>query len=241
MKKIFIGCSGWRYYDWKNIFYPEDMKSKDYFSYYCKYFNTVELNFTFYHLSRKSTFKKLYLNSPKDFIFSVKANKIITHVKKLKNCEEELREIFHNANELKEKFGCMLFQLPPSLKYNLDLLKDFLKMLRKITNKNCALEFRHESWFNDNTYKLLREYDIAICDVSSPKLSFIPIVTAEYIYIRLHGKDKWYDYDYSDEELSEIKKFVENNKNKMVFIYFNNTIRGNAVKNALKLKEMLKS
>lgn len=232
-----IGCSGYFYWGWKGKFYPPDLKPNEWFKYYSKIFNTVEINSTFYNFPKKHSLKKWHKEAPENFKFTLKAHKSITHLKRFKNAKEEIENFYDVALTLKEKLGCILFQMPPSFKYSSENLEAVIKNLDK-TFKN-VIEFRHLSWWNEDVYKKMKENNIIFCSVSAPKLPEDIIQTTKDIYIRFHGKDRWYKYNYSDDELKfyaeRLKKFNFEN----LFVYFNNDFNAFAPFNALKLKEFL--
>jgi uncharacterized protein YecE (DUF72 family) len=240
---IYIGTSGYNYYHWKDVFYPAELNSKDFFSYYQKYFNTVEINYSFYHFPKESTVEKWYKNSKEDFFYSLKVPKGITHLKKLKNCNQELTSFINVAKHLKEKLGVILFQLPPSFHFteeNLSRLKEILSLLPP--DIRFAIEFRHKSWFTlESELDFLKGTNLTVVVVSAPKIPFKVYENSKLIYIRLHGKDRWYSYDYSEEELKEFANIITENKGKIkeFWIYFNNDFGGFAAKNAIRLKEMV--
>ncbi|MEM7816795.1 MAG: DUF72 domain-containing protein, partial [Candidatus Aenigmatarchaeota archaeon] len=169
MMKIYIGTSGYNYSHWKNIFYPENLKTKDLLKFYSQHFNSVELNVTFYHTPSKETFQNWFKIVPNDFKFIVKGTRFITHIKKLKNCEVPLKVFFSNIKTLKNKLLCVLWQLPPFLKCNLKNLEDFFKLLKKFS-PSClySFEFRNNSWFNKEVYQLMKTYKINLCIADSP-------------------------------------------------------------------------
>src|SRR6185437_8479315 len=150
--KAFIGTSGWSYKHWHGRFYLEEIKPKDYFNYYTKFFKTVELNNSFYMIPKKETFAQWKEKSPKDFLFSVKASRLITHIKKLKDVKETLDWFILNAERLEEKLGVILFQLPPSWKFDEGQFSDFLDILPK--GLRCTFEFRNPTWYNDKVLDL---------------------------------------------------------------------------------------
>ena len=238
---IRVGCSGWSYDHWVGKFYPEGMDRKDYFSYYSKYFDTVEINSTFYRLPFRNFVLGWARKAPKGFLYSIKVNRRITHLKRLKGIEGDLADFLERLNPLKERglLGPILFQLPPGLHLDLILLKGFLSSLPG--GYRFSIEFRHRSWLNDDVYKLLEEHGVAFCIVSSPKLPVVVRVTADFSYIRMHGRKRWYDYCYSDEELEGWAKTVSkiHDEGKDVFIYFNNDPNAYAIENALKMKRLL--
>ncbi len=237
--KNYIGTSGYGYSHWKGVFYPEGLATKDFFSYYIKFFDTVELNNTFYHIPKETTVQKWFNNAPENFIFSVKANKSITHIKRLKNAENSLALFNGRILPFKEKLGVILFQLPPSFKKDLSVLKNFLSLLEG--DKKYTFEFRHESWFADDTFALLKEKNAALCISDTPRYPYSEVITADFAYVRLHGHKILYASDYSNEMLrtyaEKIKKW--NEKGISAYVYFDNDYYGYAVKDALYLKKIL--
>jgi len=238
---IRVGCSGWSYDHWVGLFYPEDAKRKDYFSYYSKYFDTVEVNSTFYRLPFKNFVLGWVNKAPKGFLYSIKVNRRVTHLKRLRNAEEDLENFLRRLDPLRERrlLGPLLFQLPPGLHFDIKLLEEFLSSLPD--GYRFTIEFRHKSWLKEEVYDLLEEYKVAFCIVSSPKLPDVVRITANFSYIRMHGKERWYDYCYSDEELRKWAEIVSkmHNDGYDVFMYFNNDPNAYAVRNALKMKELL--
>jgi uncharacterized protein YecE (DUF72 family) len=238
--EIRIGTSGWYYDHWQGRFYPEDLPKGDWLSFYTKTFDTVEINNTFYHLPQEQTLKKWQSIAPADFLFTVKANRYITHIKKLKDTRDEVHRFFERVELLKNHLGPILYQLPPMLHKNLDLLGSFLKLLLK--KRKAVFEFRHESWYEDNTFKLLDEYNAGFCihDLGSeptPK-----VITGGVIYIRFHGTSGRYAGNYSKPMLNRWAKWIEANRENVsaVYAYFNNDVLGHAVANAKTLKSLVK-
>src|SRR5690606_9874997 len=154
--KIHIGTSGWNYKHWKKNFYPADLPQKKWLEFYYGKFKTVELNNSFYRLPEEKTFDNWRKSTPEDFIFSVKASRYITHIKKLID-EEPLKEFLKRTKFLKEKLGPILFQLPPGWKYNEERFDAFLKILPD--KFKFIFEFRNESWWNDNVINKLKEHN----------------------------------------------------------------------------------
>ena len=236
---IYLGTSGWSYNHWIGKFYPENMDRREWLSFYAKHFTTAEINSTFYRFPFRNVLKGWYRKTPRGFVFSLKANRIITHVRKLRNIEDVLERFYESAEILQENLGPVLFQFPPSLKKDLNLLSDFLEKLDK-KYKN-VIEFRHESWFCKEVYSLLKKYEAGYCIVSAPRLPCEIEVTGKFAYIRWHGSEKWYSYDYTEDELKYWAETIRklSGKCEEVYGYFNNDYEGYAVKNCLRLKEML--
>jgi len=242
MGKIFIGTSGYNYNHWRGIFYPQDINSKNFFSFYQNYFQTVEINYTFYHFPKKNTFENWYKNSSSNFNYTLKVPKSITHLKKLNECEDLIKKFIEYSLELKEKLGIILFQMPPSFHFNNENINKIENLIKILPNSiKFALEFRHKSWFYlNNELNFLEGKNFTVVIVSAPGIPFKVYNLNTFFYIRLHGKNSWYNYDYSDDELYEIANIIYKNINYNFWIYFNNDFNGYAVKNALKLKEILK-
>jgi len=238
---LFIGTSGWVYSHWDGIFYLEDLPSKDKLKYFSQHFKTTEINYSFYHLPRPSTYQKWYSQVPADFIFAVKTSRFITHIKRLNGVQKAWRQFLENALYLKEKLGPILFQFPPSFKVNTEnaqRLENFLKTINNqqltINNLRFAFEFRHQSWCNKKVYNLLKKYNIAWVIADSPSYPKAEVVTANFIYIRLHGSKVLFTSNYTKKELSslaqKIKKWLKQNLD--VYAYFNNDFSGYAIENA---------
>ncbi len=240
--KYYIGTSGWSYYSFKGIFYPPELKPRDWLKFYSQYFNTVEINATFYRTPRPSTFKKWYEETPEDFVFSIKAPKTITHIKRLKDIEESLELFLKSISPLKEKARVLLFQLPPSLSYEKALMENFLTKL-PVEDYHCVIEIRHKSFHNDEFAELLRKYRVCLCfsDCGPRYPSWYEVLTADFLYLRLHGSPQLYVSNYEEEELERIANLIKSFQVNEAYVYFDNTSLGYAVKNALSLKEKLSS
>jgi len=233
----YIGCSGWFYRHWEGTFYPENLSQSKWFKYYAENFKTVELNSPFYHFPKISTAKTWYQNAPKDFIYTLKVNRVITHMKKLKGTTRLIEDFYKLGGELKEKMGCFLFQLPPSLRYSKPKLHELLHQLDPQW-KN-VVEFRHESWFIDEVYQELEKNKIIFCIVSSPRFPDTFVQTAEDVYIRFHGTSSWYASNYSSKELQSWAKKIRGANAINVWAYFNNDMNAYATKNSLSLRKLL--
>ncbi len=236
---VHIGTSGWSYDHWIGRFYPEDVRKNKWLGYYSKEFDTVEINSSFYHLPKPKTFTNWNENTKKDFLFSVKVSRYITHIKRLKDCREPLGRLFESAVELGGKLGPFLFQMPPNLKKDGNVFREFLGMLPG--NYKYAFEFRNESWFSEDIYELLEKYNCAIVISSSPGFPYREKITGNICYIRMHGSGELYRSCYSKDELKKISALVKKNLNKNIesYVYFNNDADANAIINARTLIEML--
>ncbi len=240
MSDLRIGCSGFLYDHWRKNFYPADLSKNYWLEYYSKHFPTIELNVTFHRLPERETFAKWYLSTPEDFVFSLKGSRFITHVKKLKDCEEPIEAFFSRASLLKEKLGVILWQLPPTFNLDLNRFKKFLEILRPYRMRN-TFELRNKTWINKKVIDLLEKENAALCMADYPEfLNKLPL-TADFAYIRRHGKDGSYATSYNTELLKEdakrIKAYLRQKKD--VFIYFNNDASGYAPSNASELITIL--
>ncbi len=233
----YIGCSGYHYKDWLGTFYPEQMKPKSWLAHYAQQFNTVEINNTFYKIPGRETFDEWDQQTPSDFRFSIKGSRYITHMKKLKDCKPHLEHFYQSIEPLKKKIYTVLWQLPGNLHKNMDKLEMFCQDLDQ--SYINVIEFRHHSWFDQEVYDLLSAFDIVMCSISAPGdlPEFIEDSTGK-IYLRMHGKDEWYSYNYSDDELTTWKKRITHSNANECYIYFNNDVNAYAPNNALKIWNM---
>ena len=234
---IRVGTSGWTYPHWAELFYPVDWPKSRWLEYYTEHFDTVELNATFYRLPLPKTFENWKARTPDSFKWAVKASKYITHTRRLKEPEEPLERFCDASSGLREKLGPILFQLPPSLSFNEKEFAHFCKCLNP--SKSHALEVRHPSWITDRLFAILEKHNIAFCIADTAgRYPYHEVVTADFVYVRLHGSKKLYASDYSEEELQTWAKKVREWE-RDAYVYFDNDFAGHAVKNAKRLKEIL--
>jgi uncharacterized protein YecE (DUF72 family) len=238
--KIWIGTSGWYYDHWDKVFYPEGTKPDERLELFAENFNTVEVNNTFYRLPRESTVEAWFSKVPNNFVFSIKASQYITHIKRLKDPEESLERFYSILKHLKGKLGPILFQLPPFFKKDTERLKTFVEHLKK--GHQHVFEFRHPSWYDEETYAILRKNEVALC-ITDLKGHLSPEeVTSSFTYIRLHGPTiKAYQGSYGSKELHSWRDRIEHWKKQKidVYCYFDNDEKSYAVKNAKELIGML--
>jgi uncharacterized protein YecE (DUF72 family) len=242
MGNLFIGTSGYNYPDWVGGFYPQDLSKKEWLSFYCRHFNTLEINATFYHSFKRSVFENWYKQTPQKFSFSIKGSRFITHIKRINNVKNELGRFTEGAYGLKEKLKVYLWQFPSSFQLtqqNKIRLSSFLSILPK--NTRHAFEFRHASWFNDDIYQLLDKNKVGFVTNDTKAFSVAEKITGDFAYIRFHGPQSLYSSLYSDEQLKvwaeKIRRYL---KTYDVYCYFNNDVSGFAIKNALLLQKLLK-
>jgi len=233
MKRYRLGCSGWSYSDWIGKFYPEECTPKTMLEEYCKHFDTVELNMSFYRLPFEQMVKSWKERTPRGFLFSPKLSRQITHLKKLKDSEELLSAFLDRMGLLGEKLGPILIQLPPGLKPDLTVLENFLRILP--TKKKFAIEFRNREWFSSKTRAMLEKYRVATCLIDSPGMKIDDEVTAPFAYVRWHGSSAWYAHDYSKSEIDKWAKTLAELDVKEVFGYWNNDVNAYAPKNCLSM------
>lgn len=234
---INIGTSGWVYKHWRGRFYPDNLAEKDYLNYYSKRFSTVEVNNSFYHLLSEKAVKNWVKSVPEDFVFVVKASRYITHMKRLKDPESSTLKFFESIKPFENKLGPILFQLPPKFAFNKERFEAFIQSLPK--NYRYAFEFRDKSWFNDETYDVLRKNNAALCIYNLGLFQSPKEITADFVYLRLHGNYGPGSGKYTEGEIKGIANDVGNFKSKCeeVFCYFNNDEAGFAIENALALKQ----
>ncbi|MBC7326649.1 DUF72 domain-containing protein [bacterium] len=260
--KAFVGTSGYSYGHWIEVFYPRSVPQTKWLEYYSRFFNTVELNVTFYRLPSVSMFQSWRKRSPADFSFALKGSRFITHIKKLADCREPIEIFFQRVETLGEKAKVILWQLPPRFKVDIERLEKFCSLLSTnplAVKYRHAFEFREKTWFCNEVYEILRRHgyalaladwpfilelrdkpqEVGIIKYKAPKIEVEE--TANFLYIRRHGAVALYASNYSDEELQRDAVYILDwlNQGKDVYIYFNNDAYGYAVRNALTLKKFL--
>ena len=247
-----MGTSGWSY-QWV-AFYPADMPSRDYLSYYSRHFRTVEVNYSFYHLPRPSTYENWAAQTPHDFTFAVKLSKFITHVRRLSGVDAELEKFLGNASALGGKLGPLLVQLPPSFKLDLERLDGFLTAVNEARARmgmdralHLAIEFRHRSWFEPsdmrNLLKILTHHGAAFVLAHSNRFPYPEEepVTSDLMYLRFHGPERMFASLYGRERLMRwapsLRRWVQQGLD--VYVYFNNDMEGYAVADARTILEIV--
>ena len=242
---VFIGTSGWAYSSWRGLFYPEDLPSARFLEFYKDKFPTTEVNYSFYHLPRPSTYEKWAAQVPDGFVFAVKVSRLITHTKRLRIVEDPWRVFLQNAQSLRSHLGPILFQFPASFRCDPVCLAEFLAMTRTVTpgaeRLRLVFEFRHTSWFVDQVYRLLSDYGAALCVADSPQYPRGEVITANFLYFRFHGRIRLFASTYTKAELAEeakkIRRFLHEGHD--VYVYFNNDAEGFAVANSQMLTAMI--
>lgn len=237
--EVYIGTSGWNYKHWLGPFYPPKFPASEMLEFYAQYFNTVELNNTFYHLPTIKAFKSWRQGVPDNFRFAVKGSRFTTHMKKLKAPKASTEKFFNRVKYLKEKTGPILFQLPPRWRVNLERLHAFLEALP--SDYRFVFEFREPSWFSEPVYEELRQHNCALCLYHMMGYDSPAEITADFVYVRLHGTESTYGGSYARAALQHWAKRIKQwqAEDKPVYFYFNNDPEGHAVKNALTLRSLI--
>jgi len=244
---IRIGCSGWQYRHWRRDFYPAELRQSEWFEFYAAHFDTVEINNSFYRLPDAETFARWREQAPQSFLYSVKASRYLTHMKKLKDAGDPLDRFFSNARELGRRLGPVLFQLPPRWPINLERFEAFLVALDQCTRAlrssgfsrrlRYVVEFREPSWYDDRVFALMRRHRVAVCLHDMKGSASTKLVVGPFIYVRFHGRTK-YAGRYSDEHLDEWADWLAEHASQGtdVYAYFNNDVGGHAPRDAARLR-----
>lgn len=237
--KIFVGCSGWFYWHWRERFYPKGTPTSRWFEHYSKTFQTVELNAPFYSWPKVATVEGWRRQvGRRKFIYTVKVSELITHVKRFAGTARLVEDFYHVADVLGPRMGCFLFQLPPSYRYTKARLNGIVKQLD--ARRRNVVEFRHKSWWNETVCAAFREKGIIFCSCSGPRLPDDLVKTADEVYIRFHGTTRWYRHDYTKEELAVWSERIRASGATKVWAYFNNDRDGYAIANAREFIRQLK-
>jgi uncharacterized protein YecE (DUF72 family) len=235
--KLYIGTSGYQYDFWIQNFYPKTIPKEEMLKYYARYYNSVEINYTFYKIPSLNTVLKWHRDTPRDFKFSIKVNQGITHYKKLNNVSKLLTKFLSSLKPLKSKLSCLLFQFPHNFSCTETNINRILAIKKYLPKRvNIAFEFRHNTWFNDRIYKLFNDQHWLLTLSYYPKIlstkyalksSYVPkieaYIYAKYLYIRMHGSKSEYGGSYTNTTLITIKNIIQNNNFQKVYAYFNNT------------------
>lgn len=229
--QTWIGTSGFQYPEWKGTFYPEKMPAAKMLGYYSERFATTEINYTFRRIPSAATIQRWVEGTPARFAFSLKAPQRITHFAKLRDCGDTLRFFFSVVSALGDKLGPVLFQLPPTFKKDVPLLADFLREFPE--GMRAAFEFRHASWFDEETYGALRNAGVALCVADSEKLQTPVVATAPYAYLRLRRED------YQPNDINGWAEIVRQEAARWseVFIYFKHEESGMGPKLAQQMSD----
>jgi uncharacterized protein YecE (DUF72 family) len=216
--RIWVGTSGYNYPEWRGTFYPEKFSTAKMLDFYAQRFSTVEINYTFYRMPTEKLLAGWAAATPERFTFTLKAPRRITHDAKLQRCEDTLQSFCRTAQTLGPKLAVLLFQLPPTFKKDLHLLRDFIELLPQGTR--AAFEFRHASWLEPHTFDILRSRNLALCIADSEKMTTPVELTADYAYFRLR------DEGYQQSDIERWGRTIDELAVPEAFVYFKHEEQG---------------
>lgn len=232
---VLVGTSGWHYGSWRGPFYPDEVRVRDQLRYYASRFRTAEINNSFYRLPTAKAVGDWCATVPDGFVFAWKASRYITHFKRLKDCEDSIALVFGRMDALGDRFGPVLFQLPPQFHADRERLARFLAALPR--ERRIAFEFRHDSWYRPEIFALLHDHNTALC-ISDHAAAPSPFeATADFVYLRGHGPTGQYFGTYPEETLNGWARHVRSWRRgrRDVFVYFDNDQKSAAPKDAERL------
>ena len=239
-ERVRIGCSGWQYQDWREVFYPKGCAQRNWLDFYARHFDTVEVNSTFYRLANRDAVARWVRETPEDFVFALKASRYLTHIKRLTELEQGVARYYERIEPLvgSGKLGPVVWQLPPTFRRDDERLAGALRRLPE--GRHC-FEFRHESWFVPDVYSLLREHGIALVIGDTPKRPWqAHELTADWTFVRFHYGARGRRGNYSETELAEWAERIRALRARAeVFAYFNNDWEGFAVRDGRRLRALL--
>jgi len=239
-ERVRIGCSGWQYQDWREIFYPKGCAQRNWLEFYARRFDTVEVNSTFYRLANRDAVARWARDTPEDFVFALKASRYMTHIKRLADLPESMERYYDRIEPLVEspKLGPIVWQLPPNFKRDDEKLRYALGQLP--AGRHC-FEFRHETWFVPEVYAMLREFRVALVIGDHPQRPWQSHeMTTDWTFVRFHYGARGRRGNYSKTELETWAKRIEQWRRRVeVFAYFNNDWEGFAIQNGRWLMQRL--
>jgi len=242
--RLFLGTSGYVYPHWRRRFYPADLPAREWLAFYARHFDTVELNNPFYRLPAKRAFRQWRETVPDDFVFSVKASRYLTHLRRLRAPRAPLDRLLRRVAPLGPTLGPILFQLPPQLHADLAKLRAFLRALGRqphLRDLRAVLEVRHASWLVPEVFDLLRKAGVALCLHDARQQPVLEPITADFVYLRRHGPGGRYRGSYSEAMLRADARRIRAwlGEGRDVYVYFNNDGAGAAIRNARRLGDLL--
>ena len=239
-RRYWVGTSGWVYDHWRRLFYPPELKHREWFAYYARQFATVEINNTFYRLPKERAWEHWREQAPKGFRYAVKGSRYVTHIKRLRDCDEPVETFVHRARLLGEHLGPLLWQLPPQLKFDPERLESFLLLLPG--DVHHVVEFRRRDWFQHETFATLRRHNVAFCAYHMVDEETPLEATSDVAYMRFHGSGELYAGRYTDRQLADWAERLRALPRDVreVYAYFNNDALGYAIDNANTLRSILR-
>jgi uncharacterized protein YecE (DUF72 family) len=236
----YIGTSGWVYAGWREHLYA-DTPTKRWLEVASQAYDALEINGSFYSQIKPETYQRWYEQTPAHFRFALKGHRFVTHYKRLGDCEESIMRLRDQAAPLKEKLAAVVWQLPSNYALNMTRLESFMRSLKAWSSVGHAIELRHKSWFVPEVDELLRANNVAVCMGDAPDFPMWKHVTADLVYVRLHGHTRKYASSYSESSLrawaDDTKKWLAEGRD--VHVYFDNDAEGHAVRNALRFQELV--
>ena len=236
MARAYIGTSGWNYKTWKNSFYA-GVPQKDWLRFCAEHFSAIEINATFYRLQTKATFKRWHEQTPEHFRFAIKGNRYLTHNKKLADPSPSIRLDRERAAGLGNKLAAVVWQMPRTLRKNIERLRGFATALGRWPEVRHALEFRHASWFDDEVAAYLHARRLAVCLSDAADWPMWDTITTDMVYMRLHGHTRTYASAYGAASLKKWATRIDQwlTEGRDVHVYFDNDAEGAAPRDALRL------
>jgi len=231
-----IGCSGYSYRGWQGCWYPDDVKPPMWFAFYAEHFSTVEINSSFYRFPTTHAVAKWRGQAPKGFSYSIKAPRLITHLKRFIHTERLLADLYSALAGLGDKLGCVLFQLPAQMHFDAEKLTAILAQLNP--DFHNVIEFRHKSWWQRKVFDAMACAGTTLCSVDAPGLPTDLVVCGGRLYLRMHG-NPWYARDYPQAELHGWAERIRGSGADQPWVYFNNDMNAAAPRNAGLLAHML--
>jgi uncharacterized protein YecE (DUF72 family) len=240
MRQVRVGCSGWQYDSWRGVLYPDGLAKGRWLERYSQVFDTVEVNSTFYRLASAEAVARWVEQTPAEFVFAAKASRYMTHIRRLLNLADGIGRYYEGIEPLVEssKLGPIVWQFPANFKRDDDRLGRALPLLPP--GRHC-FEFRHESWFVDETYDLLRSHGVGLVIGDDPRRPFQTLErTADFVFVRFHAGHEEGTGNYSERELRTwAARVLEWSEECDVLAYFNNDWEGYAIRNGMRLKELV--
>ena len=236
--KVHIGTSGWTYEHWLGRFYPREERKLSRLQQYAGHFRSVEINASFYRMPTERAMQAWLDETPPGFVFAAKVSRFITHLKRLRDPEVHIPIFYGRIFGLAPKLGPLLVQLPPTFRCDLERLRAFVDLLPPHRH---AVEFRHESWWDEAVYDYLRGKGVALCQYHLAGRSAPDVVTADFVYVRLHGPGAAYQGSYDDATLRRWADRIDGwrGEGRDVYVYFDNDEKAYAAEDARRLQEMV--